>query len=148
MNLQMQQTRRLELSIAPMIDIVFLLLIFFLTTSQLIQTNLDLRVELPEMTAAKQLTTPGERLVLNLRANGQVVVGGQPLDDEALRARLTAALLHAAAEERPAAATVIVRADRNVSCGRVQEVCRLCQAAGVREIEIRAERPGAVVAPP
>ena len=92
MNLHTEERRRLELSIAPMIDIIFLLLIFFLTTSQLIQANVDLRVELPAMSSAKQATAAGEQLVLNVRANGQVVVSGHPVDDESLRSQLAARL--------------------------------------------------------
>ena len=144
MNLHTEERRRLELSIAPMIDIIFLLLIFFLTTSQLIQANVDLRVELPAMSSAKQATAAGEQLVLNVRANGQVVVGGHPVDDESLRSQLAARLRGAPRTQGAPPATVILRADRNVACGRIQELCRLCEAVGVREIEIRAERPGAV----
>ena len=141
MNFDTQQSRKLETSIAPMIDIIFLLLVFFLITSQLIQASVDAHVQLPKMAAARQLTSIGERTILNLRADGQVFVSGQAVSEEELRA-LLAANMAARGEEERSSGGVTLRADRRVSCERIMEIGRLCQAVGVGEIEIRAEGPG------
>ena len=141
MNFDTQQSSRLEMSVAPMIDIIFLLLVFFLITSQLIRATVDVRVRLPKMSAARHLTTTGERIILNVRADRQVSVSGQVVSEEELRGLLTANVANRGGA-RASSAGVTLRADRRVPCERIKEICRLCRAIGIREIEIRAARSG------
>ena len=79
--------------IAPMIDVVFLLLIFFVTSQIFAQWEAEIGIDLPTAkTAEENPRTPGE-IILNVARDGKVYVGGQALDDEKLGGVLRDALL-------------------------------------------------------
>ncbi|HMO13958.1 MAG TPA: biopolymer transporter ExbD [Pirellulaceae bacterium] len=75
----------------PMVDVVFLLIIFFLVSSHMARTENE-KLELPVAVSGDQeanVTLP--RLVINIREDGQVVVAGRAVTLEALQSRLAVA---------------------------------------------------------
>jgi len=94
------------LEMTPMIDIVFLLMIFFLVASKLDQDDRALDVVLPQAAAAQPLTTRPREFVINIDRAGNYFAGARPVRLE----ELTELLVQAAANN-PAQQTVIVRAD-------------------------------------
>ncbi|MBE7558022.1 biopolymer transporter ExbD [bacterium] len=118
------------LQIAPMIDIIFLLVIFFVTTSLLgeIEAEIDLTLPSASKTDLPQ-RAPGE-IIINIKADNSIWVGGRErtvAEVEALVKEL------AAASERP---SVIVRADKDSAHGAFVSVVDACRSAGVRYYKI------------
>jgi len=78
MNFRHRKKRNLEISITPMIDVVFLLLIFFMVTTTF-NKNTALQITLPE-SGSKELA-PRKLLVLSIDSKSQYYLNEQPLAD-------------------------------------------------------------------
>ena len=81
MNFRHRKKRNLEISITPMIDVVFLLLIFFMVTTTF-NKNTALQITLPE-SGSKELV-PRKLLVLSIDSKSQYYLNEQPLADNKL----------------------------------------------------------------
>ena len=81
MNFRHRKKRNLEISITPMIDVVFLLLIFFMVTTTF-NKNTALQITLPE-SGSKELV-PRKLLVLSIDSTSQYYLNEQPLADNKL----------------------------------------------------------------
>ena len=81
MNFRHRKKRNLEISITPMIDVVFLLLIFFMVTTTF-NKNTALQITLPE-SGSKELA-PRKLLVLSIDSKSQYYLNEQPLADNKL----------------------------------------------------------------
>lgn len=129
-------------NLMPLIDMVFLLLIFFLVASTISAEERDLTLKLPTMTEPTTLSDPPKQLIVNIRENGEMVVNGEVLDEE----RLTAAVAeYAATNPEP---KVLVRADARSRHESFARAADLVRAAGTREMNIGYLPPeGAPTAP-
>jgi len=119
------------LGIAPLIDIVFLLLIFFMVTSHFDVAS-GVRIRLPKITK-KIFDQADNKVVIVIDSLGQTYFEGEKIDAKALRKRLQYLvrekdLLH-----------VILQADKDVRHGIVVETMDLAKTAGVHSIIIAAQ---------
>jgi len=115
---------------APLIDVVFLLLVFFLLTSTFV-TPEGLEVSLPGSATAAPTDIPA--LVVVLAADGSVVVDGRPTTIAGVTRAIGAAL------ERDPDRTVAVRADAKAEVQALVAVVDGLRAAGVHELDIATE---------
>ena len=132
-----------RIEIAPLIDVVFLLLIFFLLTTSFVQHR-TLGVELPT-TRGAPTEAPEDAIVLVLPKEGPILLGGRALDGTALERVLVAA----AKREPPP--PVILQADEAVPHGKVVALLDKVRTAGLRHLAIAtrtATRVGAAPSPP
>lgn len=113
--------------LTPIIDMVFLLLIFFLVATTFQQTEREMSVALPESRNGGPLTMSLRELVVNVTADGRMVVSGRDVQPEDLRAIITAAL-QANADQK-----VAVRADRAVPYESVAMALDIVKGAGVKQ---------------
>ncbi len=131
MNFQTGQREELELNITPLIDIVFLLLIFFMVSTTF-QTESQLHVQLPEASEEPAID-PGDPLEVVVSAEGQYAVGGRELGDNAL-ATLTEALISAAGNDREQ--PLIIRADARAPHQAVVRAMDASSRAGLTNLSI------------
>ena len=133
-----------EAGILPLINVVFLLLIFFMLAGRLTQAA-PFRVEPPvsQEASAAELPTPEaphEAAVL-VTADGRLALNGRPLELAALKAALAAQL--AARPNLP----VSLKADGDAEAAAVVAVMETLRDAGVRRLQLFAKagqiRPGA-----
>ncbi len=68
------------LELTPMIDVVFLLMIFFLVASKLEEADRSIDVVLPKASAAKPLTTRLREFIINIDRKGNYYAGARPVD--------------------------------------------------------------------
>ena len=121
--------------LAPLVDIVFLLLIFFLVATTYMDEEKDLSVVLPKVSAEKGSSKPRlERVLLNVREDGTVLFGTRPLGRNDLYRALVEA--RRANPHIP----VILRGDRAASHGEIVSVLELCRRARIRNVAIAVEK--------
>jgi biopolymer transport protein ExbD len=70
-----KKSNAIQMNLTPMIDIVFLLIIFFITVTQITKVNSE-KLPLPKVVANEDQTPT--RTILNVRQNGQIIIDGQP----------------------------------------------------------------------
>jgi biopolymer transport protein ExbD len=122
--------------VAPLIDIVFLLICFYLLVAQMIGNQKDLSVQLPAMANPVIRQEAPAELVINLRQDGMITVGGRRTSLSALRALLVDQV--AGANRTKRTLSVVVRADRRQRYGKLDEVFKVCRQSGVRNLVLRA----------
>jgi biopolymer transport protein ExbD len=119
-----------RLGITPLIDIVFLLLIFFMLTSHFhIASGLPIR--LPKI-AQKRFEKDREKIVLVIDKQGRTYLKGKQVKLQDLRPRLTRMV------EKEGLGHLLLEADKEVKHGMVVRVMDLAKRAGVSTIIIAA----------
>lgn len=118
-----------QLDIAPLIDVVFLLLIFFMLTSSFISPQ-GIRVNLPSAVSSKFL--PREGFVISITEKGVVMIDGKKTSLKKLAAKVKVA---AETDSR-----ISIKADKKTPLGKVVEIWDLCRDAGITNLNIATER--------
>lgn len=114
------------LSLTPLIDIVFLLLIFFLVATRFAEEDRKLEVQLPTASDAQPVTEQPQEIAINIDQEGRFFVGGQFVDEGELFE-----LLRTARINNPLGQPVVIRADERVPFQFVAAVMNLCNRAGI-----------------
>ncbi len=114
-----------QIDIAPMIDVVFLLLIFFMLTSNFILQP-GISVNLPKAMTSEVLNN--RNLVITLSGQDLLYLEEAPTTVGELKNKIR----EAAQDGR----TVLLKADTSASLGRVVELWDLCREMGVSQINI------------
>jgi biopolymer transport protein ExbD len=122
------------LSLTPMIDVVFLLLIFFLVSTRFEQEERDMDVDLPQASEAEPTTFQGKDIFVTVTPEGRYFVEGKQLDASGVEAFLTAA--H---QSNPGGQRVMIRADRESRTRHVVAVMNACNKAHIRNYSIATE---------
>lgn len=117
-----------DFQMAPMIDMVFLLLVFFMCVSSLAQADKSVQVDLPESTESKVPENLASRGIITIQEDGSLHLGARPVDLEELPGEIRSAL-----REIPDL-RIQVRADRSTTYGKIQQVLRVCAEAGVLDV--------------
>ena len=119
-----------SLNLTPMIDIVFLLIIFFMVGTKFSELERKIGLRVPEVTNAEALTAAPEPRVVNVYRDGAITLDRAPVTLEDLTRTL------AAARSQYRDLGVLVRGDANGRFQRVAEVLNACKQADVRELGI------------
>lgn len=122
------------IQIAPMVDIVFLLLIFFLMTWNFSRSEMELDVKVPKAREGKESRRAVGEVILNVKADGTVVMNRREMD----AASLESALARIAALYPDQA--VILRGDENVDYRHVVEVLDVCRRANIWNVAFATGR--------
>ena len=120
----------LGVSIAPLIDIVFLLLIFFMLTSH-IEIIPGIDITLPDITE-RGSDTSVENVVVALDREGNYYLNKEMIELKELFHRLKETA-------KPAKTNLILQADRDVKHGQVVMVMDMAKKAGINSIVISAQ---------
>ena len=124
-------SKSLELNIAPLIDMVFILLIFFLvTTSFLKETGVDIN----RPTAATAVSKVKTTILIGVTKDNTIHIDRREVDLRAVRANVERALA-----ENPDGSVVIV-ADKASLTGLVIQVMDACKLAGAQNVAIAANQ--------
>ena len=131
-----QGGRRAEVMMAPLIDCVFLLLMFYAVTAQFVSDE-RLKLKLPEAKTAEQAGSEvaDRSSVVVVAADGTVWIDERLVPESELEARIRQMV--AAAPER----AIILRGDRDANYGVVVHVLDIARSVGAKTIQMSAERP-------
>ena len=133
MPLKVQKDIDSSINLTPMIDIVFLLIIFFMVGTKFSEWNemeRNLPLQVPAVSDATALTSaPGKR-VINVMANGQILLDRVEVSLAELKQEL------ADARQQYEQLGVVVRGDASTRYQRVADVIATCREANVRDLNI------------
>lgn len=115
-------------NLTPMIDMVFLLLIFFLVASRFEEEERSLEVELPTASEAMPLTAKPKEIFININQHGQFFVGSRGVSEDELESYLAKA-----ARDNPLSQSVVIRSDERASWKAVAAAMNACVKAGIRD---------------
>lgn len=133
--------RSLGFNMTPMIDVVFLLIIFFLISSHLTRQEQQVKLALPIAKSGAhptQLTNP--RLIINLMADGRMLVQDEELAPASIGARIGAALQRIDASERENF-EVRIRCARQTPYEFVQPILTGCVQQGIWNVTFAVYSP-------
>jgi biopolymer transport protein ExbD len=89
---QHKSKRKYGFNMTPMIDVVFLLIIFFLVSSHLAKQESQMDLELPTAASAQDdIDQETPRLTINVKKDGSLWLAGRPIKKEQLKAKFTEA---------------------------------------------------------
>ena len=134
MNLRPRRSEEPDINLAPLIDIIFLLLIFFMVSTTFVHES-ELEISLPESTS-EVMSTDSESLEIAIDANGRYAINGQVLEGGERRV-LHQALLKFAAEDP--SQLVLLRADEQTAHRYVVRAMDILAQIGMTRISIATE---------
>jgi len=126
-HMQFEQGMR-PIELTPLVDIVFLLLIFFMLTSQFV-VQMGFPIRLPKAVTSKSLSEVN--LVIVISQEGAVYYEGKPITFKDLDDIL---------EEEKENASIFIRADKNARLDAVVRVWDICRKKGIERVHIATQK--------
>jgi biopolymer transport protein ExbD len=136
MPLKLQNHDRTALDLTPMIDVVFLLIIFFMVATKFSEMERDIDLQLPEVAPATPMTSMPTRREVSVQANGQTQLDGQPVSLIQLTAQLDAA------RREYSTLGVVIRGDAACPFQHVAAALTACKDAHISELGITVRIAG------
>lgn len=116
------------IQLAPLVDVLLLLLIFFLMTWNAARNENELDVKVPKASAAKEKMAPIGDVIVNVKADGNVVVNRRSLGASEL-AELLKSLVQLNSDQ-----AVVIRGDEAGAYKNIVNVLNICSEAGVTNV--------------
>jgi biopolymer transport protein ExbD len=126
---------RIMFQIAPMVDILLFLLVFFMLTWNFSRNEAELDVKVPAAKEGKETRRPAGEVILNVKKDGGIVMNRRPMSSEELLDTLSRI-----AKLYPDQA-VILRGDENVDYRYVVDVLDICRAANIWNVAFATSKP-------
>ena len=129
------EPRVLGFLIAPMVDILLVILVFFIVTWNFALSENELDVRVPTATKANEAQPYVGQVVINIAANGTVIVNRQPKSSQELLE-----LLKKLSQLYPDQA-IIVRGDQGVEYKHIVDVLDICRQADIWNVAFATGKP-------
>jgi len=126
---------RIIFQIAPMVDILLFLLVFFIMTWNFSRNEAEIEVKVPAAREGKENRRPVGEVILNVRRDGSVVMNRKEISSEELLQSLTRI-----AQLYPDQA-VVLRGDQNADYRHVVDVLDICRAANIWNVAFATSKP-------
>ncbi|MEX0727735.1 MAG: biopolymer transporter ExbD [Planctomycetaceae bacterium] len=130
MPLKTEEMEEPALNLTPMVDVVFLLNIFFMVGTQIQDTELQYQLQLPSVAEAQPLTNLPDEIVVGVTNQGIILVDGEPKTPAQLEQLLRAT------HDNFAGQAVVIRGDAQVPYQNVVNVFEICHKAQIQNISI------------
>ena len=124
------------LNLMPLIDVVFLLLVFFLVATSFQRIQRQLEVNLPSAKGAAKVSMDIQPITVTVSRDGTISMGGEAVSLEDLPARLKQAV---ASAKKP---RVFVRGDAKTFHENIVAVLGACQEAGINDVSLETQGEG------
>ncbi|WP_299313037.1 biopolymer transporter ExbD [uncultured Halomonas sp.] len=118
-----------EVNLTPMLDVVFIMLIFFIVTTSFIKES-GVEIQRPESSAASP--QPDAQVMVAITPEGAVWVDGRPVDAHRVGGEVAALV--------SGDGGVVIQADRDATTGLLIEVMDRIREAGVEQVAVAALR--------
>ena len=122
--------KTLRFNITPLIDVTFLLIVFFVMTSQMINDEVAMELTLPRETSGEAIEEDDKnKIVVNVESADVFYFGAKRVDVDELRERLLREKARATRET-----SVRIRANRDVPYGAIEPILILCAQTGFTDV--------------
>jgi biopolymer transport protein ExbD len=127
------------IDITPMVDVIFILLVFFLCVSQLKTGRLKIKVPATEKTAATEEPGDTQRKSISVEVgqDGTISIAQRPCQDLTEVRKVIDELIQKQGKDQP----ILFRGDKRANYGRALQVLALINNAGLEKVEFEVE-PG------
>jgi len=125
-----------EINVTPMADVMLVLLIIFMITTPLLQSNIALNLPKAKNPLEALEANSSEAVVISLNRSGNIYRGKTPLREDELFNYLKDRFAGSEAQER----AIFLRADTALPYGRVVEIVNGCREAGIDRIGLMTEK--------
>ena len=119
-----------EVNLTPMLDVVFIMLIFFIVTASFVKES---GIEISRPGASTAVRKERGNILIAITANDQIWMNRRQVDPRALRANIER--MHA---ENPQG-SVVVQADKDAKTGLLVRVMDAARSAGVKDVSLAAD---------
>lgn len=136
MPLKLQHDEMPALNLTSMIDVLFLLIIFFMVATKFDEMERNIQVAVPQVGQAGEELSPPEPLVVAVTADGHLALNGESLTEAELVQRL------AAARTPLTEPSVVIHGDAKCPFQHVAAALGACRQAGVSELGITVRIAG------
>lgn len=119
-----------SIDISPLIDMVFILLIFFMVSTTFVK-DMKIDIERPGASSAERASTKALRV--NIDAGGNIYIDGNPVRPWMVQSRVRDFMESGAKQ-------VLVITDRRVAAERLVEVVDQCRLAGAEDVGVATEK--------
>ena len=119
-----------SIEIAPLIDVVFLLLLFFMVSTEF-SAKPGLMIRLPEIQIGKPVTT-AVKVDVSITTAGDIYIGGEPVAEKNFKSALKKAA------RNPESVVIVLSADKNIPHGRVVAMMDVMRGLGLKRVVIAA----------
>ena len=122
-----EEVRNVSIELTPIIDMVFLLLIFFLVATTFHQAEREMQIALPFASSAGPISATLREIVINVDVDGRIILSGRTVSPEDLKV-----MIEEAVKTNPEQ-KVTVRGDRGTPYGNIVRVLDICKSSGIQE---------------
>ena len=130
MEFKKRRKREIHIDITPLLDTVFILLIFFALSLNFTK-NTALDIELPKITSTKT-AQPNDKITINITKDEIIYLNSKPVDNIINLKKMLLKL------KKNKNSVLIIEADLNVRHGKIVEIMDTCKTSGVNNIAIAA----------
>jgi len=119
-----------EIDLTPMLDVVFILLIFFIVTSVFIK---EAGIDVTKPEASTSLSQSGDLILIAVGVQGDIWIDGDQIDPRFIRSRFELRLADA-----PNSA-VVIQADQKANNGQVMRILEAAREANIKDVSFSTE---------
>ena len=131
MRLRQRPEQKSDIDISPLIDMVFILLIFFMVSTTFVK-DMKVDIERPGAGSAERASTKALRI--NIDSSSTITIDGNPVRPWMVQSRVRDYL------EGAGGGSVLVITDRRVPADRLIEVVDQCRLAGASDVGVATEK--------
>ena len=132
------RNRSVQFNVTPLIDVVFLLIIFFLVSSHLAQQETQVELDLPSASSIRRTELQSiPRVTINVLAEGQLLLGSERVDAPEVSRRL-----EIERRETTSDLEVRIRADRELAYRHIEPLLLACAQASIWNVSFAVVEKG------
>ena len=132
MRIHSQPEGNLEFQIAPMVDVIFILILFFMCSAGATKVENELSLKLPGRLSQDKPLRMLDEQIIEIEENGQIILNDQRLDTASLGATL--GRYKAISEDSKSSTVITILTAKNTKYQRIIDVLNECAAAKIESV--------------
>ena len=132
MRIHSEPERNLEFQIAPMVDVIFILILFFMCSAGATKVENELSLKLPGRISQDQPLRMLDEQIIEIEEDGKIILNNQQMDTSALSATLQR--YKAISDDSKSGTVITILTARNTKYQRIIDVLNECAAAKIESV--------------
>jgi biopolymer transport protein ExbD len=132
MRIHSEQEANLDFQIAPMVDVIFILILFFMCSAGATKVENELSLKLPGRISQDQPMPMLDEQIIEIEENGQIILNNQQMDTSALASTLQR--YKAISDDTKSGTIITILTAKNTKYQRIIDVLNECAAAKIESV--------------